>query len=320
MKNIFTENLTRRTLLEKSLTTGIFVIASNCIPTIVVAAENNPTIEHPFKKPKKYTDKGRCPNCGMMLNMWARTRHEFSNSEGSHTTCSIRCMADMSQNSGEKPAQAKAALYLQPEKMVAASEAFYVVGSSAKGTMAMKSKLVFASKSDAEDFAKQYGGKVVPFATALAGATKELSMSRPKIEKKRKKKGKIAGPTADARCTVCGMYPARYPEHRCQLSTGDGETQHFCSSQCLVSFLAFPKEYMKKSIQVKSVWVTVSHEQSYEYANGLYYLVGSQIMGPMGKEALPYRNKAMAEKAAKDHGGQVIRFQELTPQRISGNM
>lgn len=319
MKNKLTENFTRRKLLQRSLTTGVFVIAANCIPTIMLAAETSPSIEHPLKKPKKYTDKGRCPNCGMMLNMWARTRHEFSDSDGSHTTCSIRCMADMSQNSGEKPKNGRVALYLHPEKMVAVTTASYVVGSSAKGTMTMKSKLAFASDAEAADFAKQYGGNVVPFATVLSSATKELSMSRPNIEKKRKKKGKIAEPNAETRCVVCGMYPARYPEHRCQISTKEGETQHFCSSQCMVSFLADPKEYVKKSITVKSVWVTVSHEQSYEYALGLYYLVGSQIMGPMGKEAIPYRSKAMAEKAAKDHGGRVVRYKELTPKHIFGS-
>ncbi len=313
-------NLTRRVLIKGSLVTGILVVASNILPVSVLATGNAAAIQHPLKNKRLYTDKGRCPNCGMMLNMWARTRQEFHNSEGDHSTCSIRCMADMSQNSGENPENAKTALYLHPEKMVAVGSASYVIGSSAKGTMTMKSKLAFASAAEAASFQKQYGGKVVDFETAFAAAAKELSMSRPKIEKKRKKKGKIADPTAEARCAVCGMYPARYPEHRCQISTGKGETHHFCSSQCMVSFLADPKQYVNKDIKAKSIWVTIPQEHSYEYAMGLYYLVGSSIMGPMGREAIPYRRKTVAEAAAGKHGGKVVRFKALTPQLISDNI
>ena len=310
MKNT---KITRRTLIKGSLVTGVLVAASNVLPAIVLATDNIAAIQHPLKNGKIYTDKGRCPNCGMMLNMWARTRQEFKNSEGTHSTCSIRCMADMSHNSGEKPQDAQTALYLHPEKMVSVESAFYVIGSSAKGTMTMKSKLAFASQANAAEFQKQYGGKIVSFQTAFTAATKELSISRPKIEMKRKKKGKIVEPTTESRCTVCGMYPARYPEHRCQVMTGDGKTHHFCSSQCLVNFLANPKEYLKKDVKVKSVWVTIPQEQSYEYAIGLYYLVGSTLTGPMGKEAIPYRSKAVAEVTASKHGGKIIRFNELTP-------
>lgn len=122
------------------------------------------------------------------------------------------------------------------------------------------------------------------------------SMSRPKIEKK---KGKIADPTPETRCVVCAMYLARYPEHRFQVSSGDGEKHHFCSSQCLVNFLAEPKQYVKKAAKIKSVWGIVTEEHSYEYVMGLYYLVGSTLLGPMGKEAFPYRSKALAETAAQ---------------------
>lgn len=313
------KDITRRNLLKGSLLAGTLLTVSNIVPPFVLAMDNTAAIEHPLKNPKKYSAKGRCPNCGMMLNMWARTRHEFSNAEGAHTTCSIRCMADMSQNSGEKPSDTKTALYLHPQTMVRADTASYVIGSLANGTMTAKSKLAFASDTEAAGFVKQYGGKVVPFATALEMATKELSVSRPKIEMKRKKRGKIVDPTSVTRCTVCGMYPARYPEHRCQVSTGDGKTEHFCSSQCLVNFLADPTQYLKKTVQVKSTWVTVPHEQSYEYAMGLYYLVGSSLMGPMGKEAFPYRSKATAETVAKKHGGRVLQFKGLTPQALKGN-
>ncbi len=62
--------LTRRTIIKGSLTVGMLAATSSFSP-ILMAADAPPALEHPFKKPKQYTDRGRCRNCGMMLNMWA---------------------------------------------------------------------------------------------------------------------------------------------------------------------------------------------------------------------------------------------------------
>ncbi|MEN8198668.1 MAG: nitrous oxide reductase accessory protein NosL [Thermodesulfobacteriota bacterium] len=309
------EGFSRRLLLKGAAMASCYGMILSALPTIAWGGKGH-SIEHPMHKPDHYTDKGRCPNCGMNLNMWARTRHEFSNSEGEFSTCSIRCLADMAVGSGEKAENVKVALYLEPEKMVAAQEASYVIGSAAAGTMTMKSKIAFASTAAAEEFAAGHGGKVASFQETLAAASKELSMSRSKIEAKRTKKGKIAEPGQEERCPVCGMYPARYPAFRSQLTTTDGKHHHFCSSQCLVAYQADPGQYVQGAGKTKSVWVTVYPDGDTEYGMGLYYLVGSSILGPMGREALPFRNKAAAMKSGSEKGGKVVRFKELTPKLV----
>ena len=314
---IMTKGISRRVILKAAVIGSCYSVACSSLPFMAWANDGS-GVQHPMMKPKKYTSKGRCPNCGMNLNMWARTRHEFTNSEGEFSTCSIRCLADMSVNSGEKATQVKVAVYLHPEKMIDADKAFYLIGSSANGTMTMKSKIAFESKEAAEEFAAKAGGKIMDFNGALAMATKELSMSRPKIEAKRKKKGKIEEPGPEVRCPVCGMYSARYPEYRSQITTADGKQLHFCSSQCLVYFQADPNKYIKDVAKIKSIWVTVFPDGDSEYAMGLHYLVGSSLMGPMGKEALPYRNKAAALNSAKENGGKVVRYGALNPALVMG--
>lgn len=130
-------------------------------------------IAHPFKNPQKYTDKAKCDNCGMDRNKWARTRHEFQTSKGKHYTCSIHCAAVISSSHKEEPKEVMAAEYLHPENMLQAEKAFYVIGSSAPGTMTAKSKIAFASKEEAGKFAARYGGKLSDFAGALAEARKD---------------------------------------------------------------------------------------------------------------------------------------------------
>jgi len=282
------------------------------------AAASEEGVMHPIMNPPHYTDKGGCADCGMMLNMWARTRYSFTNSEGTHETCSIRCMADMSMKAGEPPKDVKVAVYLEPEKMISAEQATYVVGSSAKGTMTMKSKIAFDSKEKAEQYAAANGGKVVDFAGAFAMASGELEMSRATIDTKRKKMGKIKLPTAEDRCVTCGMYPERFPKHRSQILTADGKTLHFCSTRCLITYQANPAAYLKEPPATQSVWVTVYPDGDYDYAQGLYYVIGSKIMGPMGMEALPMRKKADAEAMAEKESGKVMRFDEITPAMLDG--
>ncbi len=300
-------SLTRRTLLKSTLAVSLI---SMLPPSLLWAGDQ---IIHPVKGGIAGIKPAKCPNCGMSIQMWGRTRHIFKLQDGQYTTCSIRCLADMARKAEQSAEKVQVALYLKPETIVPADKAIYVIGSDAPGTMTMRSKLAFADQSAADAFIKEHGGMSTDFAGALAAATGELDASYKKTENKRIKKGKIVEPGPQDRCQVCGMYPARYPRHHSQVKAGDGATIHFCSTQCLVAFKAQPAQYLKKPTKIKAAWVQVYPEGGWEYAGGLYYLVGSSIIGPMGPEPLPFRQRQNAEKLAREKGGKVYRFSELTP-------
>ena len=305
-------------MLLGSSVSSLFAMEQN--HPAMTAAKQVPDIEHPIKKPKMYSKTMRCPNCGMMINMWARTRHSFHHQEGDLTTCSIRCLADKTVSSGAEPTDIQVAMYIDPEKMIPVEKAAYVIGSAAPGTMTMKSKIAFADKNSAEQFASNYGGEVVDFQGAFAAAKMELPKSRMLIDKKRKKTGKIKEPTEKDGCTVCGMYPARYPKHKCQIWAKDGKTLHFCSTKCMVNFNADPAQYVKEPTGTKMAWVTLYSDGMYESAFGAYYVVGSQVNGPMGREAIPFKFKKDAKEFVKANGGQIVSFSQLTPSLImNGN-
>lgn len=135
-------------------------------------------IEHPIKNPQRYTAKDRCDNCGMDRNKFARTRHEFQTSKGKFYTCSIHCVAVMGMKLKEEPRDVKVAEYLHPERMLDADRAYYVIGSSAPGTMTLRSKIAFSTKEEAERFALRYGGTVSSFEQALLEARKEVHSSK----------------------------------------------------------------------------------------------------------------------------------------------
>lgn len=292
----------------------ILVLLFTAGATAVFSSEQKvPDIEHPIKNPKMYSQAMKCPNCGMMINMWARTRHEFQHPEGNMTTCSLRCLADKSVSSGAEAENVMVALYIEPEKLIPAEQAVYVMGSTAPGTMTMRSKIAFADRTSAEEFSSEFGGEIADFQKALAAAKMELPKSRMSIDKNRKETGKIKVPTEEDACTVCGMPPAKFPGHNCQIWTTAGNTLHFCSTQCLVNFNADPTRYVQEPVKTNMAWVTLFPDSMYESAFGAYYVVGSEVMGPMGREAIPFKLKNDAEEFVKANGGRIVGFDQLTP-------
>ena len=285
-----------------------------CFPA---SASDPCAIEHPLMPPKTELS-GQCPNCGMMRSMWARTWMTFENSMGKHEACSFHCLADMAIKAGEKPRSVQTALYMLPEKMAPANTAWFVVGSKAKGTMTMNSKIAFPSKEEAEAFSRSCGGKVHSFPDTFNLAREELPKEKAMIAQKRIKDGKIVEPVDNKdQCPVCQMYPARYPKNRCQVTTSDKTIHHFCSTQCLFQFLKDPKRFVNKDVEPMMIWVTDYPSGSWISAKTAYYLVGSRIQGPMGHEAFAFDKSSEALSLSRQEGGNVVTFPEVSIEKIS---
>lgn len=286
---------------------GIITIS----PKLLFASEGCHVV-HPFMPPNT-SFSGECHNCGMERPMWARTWHTY-NQEGSvKEVCSIHCLAEAALNSGIAPNNVKVALYLKPEISVPAEKAFYVVGSKARGTMTMISKLAFATTKEAQEFSNECGGKVTDFKGAYAAAMSSIAKENQMINKNRLSKGKIVEPKDNIDlCPVCNMYPSRYPKNKCQLQTADGRVIHFCSTQCMFEYLKNPHLYDNKKLSVKFIWVVDFETEQWIYAQNAYYVLGSDATGPMGKEAFPFISQKNADNFAVAHSGQTRRFKDVS--------
>jgi nitrous oxide reductase accessory protein NosL len=249
--------------------------------------------------------------------MWARTWFTFENSEGQFQACSFHCLADRALKAGQDPKNVRVANYLNPKKMIPAQEAFFVVGSTAKGTMTMKSKIALSSKAEAEKFCKSCGGEVVGFHKALTMAKAGIAKENPMLIKRRLKKGVIVEPVDNKdHCSVCNMYPARYPRHKCQIITQGKQTYHFCSTQCLFEFLGQPRKYVKKNVTPFRIWVVDFPAGIWISGKTAYYVVGSRQHGPMGLEAIVFDRKKAAGDFARKEGGRVMTFTQVTSDAI----
>ena len=126
--------------------------------------------------------KAFCPECGMTLPMFYKTNHSATVDGKVKQYCSIHCVVEDTKK-GSKLTNIQV-VDVNSLKFIDVNKAFYVVGSSKKGTMTMVSKYAFASKVNADAFAKENGGEVVDYATAYKTAEGDFDKDSAMVTKK----------------------------------------------------------------------------------------------------------------------------------------
>lgn len=124
---------------------------------------------------------------------------------------------------------------------------------------------------------------------------------------------------ADARCPVCGMYPARNPRWAAQTLFKDGAAHFFDSPADLFAFLQkvdrHDRRYTLADIAVS--FVTDFETGQWIEANNAFFVHGSSALGPMRDADLPaFTSRKAADTLVRRHGGQVLTFAEITPELI----
>ncbi len=127
-------------------------------------------------------DKMYCPKCGMTLPMFYKTNHTAHVEGSTKQFCSIHCLAE-AMAEDQKVSSIKV-VDTTTLKFIDVISSWYVVGSEKPGTMSMTSKYAFGKKSDAQKFAKAFGGKVMTFYDTLELVNSTLLQERAMIEKK----------------------------------------------------------------------------------------------------------------------------------------
>jgi nitrous oxide reductase accessory protein NosL len=123
-------------------------------------------------------------------------------------------------------------------------------------------------------------------------------------------------PPARARCPVCGMFVAKYPDWISSLTFKDGTTLYFDGPKDLFSYYLNPGKYGSAMKQSDITFIYVKDYYSLQSIDGLraFYVSGSDVSGPMGKELVPFEKQTEAEGFLKDHQGKkVLHFWEITP-------
>jgi len=117
------------------------------------------------------------------------------------------------------------------------------------------------------------------------------------------------------KCPVCGMFAAKYPEFLSQMVFRDGSSAFFDGPKDLFKCYLNRSRYLpsKNKIDVAALFVKDYYSLAVIDARTAFFVVGSDIRGPMGSELIPFRKKAEAAEFQKDHQGKrTLRFNEVT--------
>lgn len=120
-------------------------------------------------------------------------------------------------------------------------------------------------------------------------------------------------------CPVCGMFVAPYPEWTAQIVFADGSVVFFDGGKDLFTYLADRDRYLpaKRTLGIEGIFVTSYYDTEFIAARAAHYVVGSDVIGPMGREPVPHATREEAEGFLEDHGGSaVVGFDDITPELL----
>lgn len=121
---------------------------------------------------------------------------------------------------------------------------------------------------------------------------------------------------ADARCPVCGMFPARAPEWAAQVVFANGDAQFFDSPLTLFLYLQDVGRYSRgrQADEIAARYVHDVATGGWIAAADAYYVHGSNALGPMRGGNLPaFASASAAQQFARTRGGAVLRADQLQP-------
>jgi len=122
-------------------------------------------------------------------------------------------------------------------------------------------------------------------------------------------------------CPVCGMVVALHGDWIAQVVLEDGSALFFDGSKDMFRYLLARERYdpQRADRPVAGVFVTTYYELEVIPAKSACFVVGSDVLGPMGAELVPHASRAEAEEFRRDHGGRsIVVFQEVTPELLAG--
>ncbi|HAD04895.1 MAG: hypothetical protein A2091_03730 [Desulfuromonadales bacterium GWD2_61_12] len=126
----------------------------------------------------------------------------------------------------------------------------------------------------------------------------------------------LPSPGPREKCPVCGMFVAKFPDWTAAVVRTDGSVLYCDGVKDLLRLLHEPPRYGLSLPQADIAGIRVKDYYSLEGIDGssAFYVLGSDILGPMGKELIPFARRAEAMEFMRDHKGrQILSLTEVTP-------
>lgn len=125
--------------------------------------------------------------------------------------------------------------------------------------------------------------------------------------------------TKTDKCPVCGMFVAKYKDFLAQIVFKDGSYVVFDGAKDMFKYYFNIKKYnaTKDLSAIADIYVTDYYNMTLLDGRTAWYVIGSDVLGPMGHELIPFAKESEAREFMKDHSGkEVISFTAVSPEMV----
>jgi nitrous oxide reductase accessory protein NosL len=114
----------------------------------------------------------------------------------------------------------------------------------------------------------------------------------------------------DEKCPICGMFVYKYPKWATQIFYGD-KHYSFDGVKDMMKYYFLHQEGITKMV------VTDYYSQRAIDAKQAFFVLGSDVYGPMGAELIPFSTQKSANTFSLDHkGAKILHFDAITKEEI----
>jgi len=117
-----------------------------------------------------------------------------------------------------------------------------------------------------------------------------------------------AKPGPKDKCPVCGMFVAKYPDWVTAITFKDGAHTFFDGVKDMLKYYFNMAKYApgKTAADIEAIHVTDYYRLEPIDGRRVFYVAGSDVYGPMGRELIPFEKEAEAQEFMKDHQGKLV--------------
>jgi len=129
----------------------------------------------------------------------------------------------------------------------------------------------------------------------------------------------VPRPGSKETCPVCGMFVNLYPEWVASIQYKNGTIHYFDGAKDMFIYLNDMKKWAqnRKKEDISAIWVTEYYMLQPIDGKKSVYVIGSDVLGPMGHELIPFLTMDDAKSFFKDHNGKrIIPFSDVTDQML----
>ncbi len=107
-------------------------------------------------------------------------------------------------------------------------------------------------------------------------------------------------------CPVCGMFVDKFPKWASTITLTSGKTYYFDGVKDMMKFYFDPKRFHQTKEPIEKIQVSDYYTLEALDAQKAYYVIGSNIYGPMGEELIPFKEKSAAKNFLDEHHGKSV--------------